>query len=266
MRILSACRCLLCQLEIHLKRQLQDPRSQAEFAKTAASGALLSGFPNALALTAHLRSCRSNGNGAHPADAILCEILHLHRINENGNVLRDALLLAFIPVLHTASRQVTKRHPLLSAEDTAQHLVMAFVEALDSPKLANRDSHLAFAISRMAKRNTFEWAERQVRVPGNSNRDEPLSVLPETSGTTQPLDRAVLLRHFLFRCQRESLLTASDIELLVHIKLEGHLEERDGEYSNALRQKIKRLLARLRKIARTRSSFEEDLESSALQD
>jgi hypothetical protein len=265
-RILSSCRCLLCQLEIHLKQQLGDARSDAEFAKVAASGFLLSGFPNALALTAHLRSCRSNGNGIHPADTILGELLHLHRTNGRGTLLRDILLLAFIPVLHTALRQVTQRYRLLPAEDAAQQLVMALVEALDSRKLVNRDSHLAFAISRMAKRNAFEWAERQIRVPGNSNRDEPLCGTFDTSGIPQPLERAVLLHHFLSRCQREGLLTGTDIELLVHIKLEGHVGEHDREYSNALRQRIKRLLAKLRKVARTKPSFEQDQESSDLHD
>jgi len=249
MRTRSVCRCLLCQLEIHLKRQLGETRCGENFSKIAASGLLLSGFPNAFALTAHLRSCRSNGNGTHPADPILLEILHLRQIGPD-TLLRDILLLAFVPVLHTASRQIAQRYPLLSPEDTLQQLVAALLETLDSPKLLARDSHVAFAISRMAKRNTFDWAERQTRTPGNAERDELLSE-PPLSGIPEPLERAVLLRHFLCRCQREGLLTGADVELLVHIKLEGHLGDGDGKYSNALRQKIKRLLGKLREAART---------------
>jgi len=249
MRTRSVCRCLLCQLEIHLKRQLGEAGSEERFSKIAASGLLLSGFPNAFALTTHLRSCRSNGNGTHPADPVLLEILHL-RHGGTDTLLRDILLLAFIPVLHTASRQIAQRHPLLSLEDTLQHLVAALLETLDSPKLLARDSHVAFAISRMAKRNTFDWAERQTRTPGNAARDELLSD-SSLSAIPEPLERAVLLRHFLCRCQREGFVTAADIELLVHIKLEGHLGDAEGEYSNALRQKIKRLIGKLREAART---------------
>jgi hypothetical protein len=249
MKARSVCRCLLCQLEIHLKRQLGEARSEEHFSTVAASGPLLSGFPNAFALSAHLRSCRSNGTGTHPADPILLEILHL-RHGGTDTLLRDVLLLAFIPVLHTASRQIAQRYPLLLPEDTLQHLVAALLETLDSPKLLARDSHVAFAISRMAKRNTFEWAERQTRTPGNAERDELLSE-SSLSGIPEPIERAVLLRHFLCRCQREGLLTGADVELLVHIKLEGHLGDGDGEYSNALRQKIKRLLRKLREIAQT---------------
>ena len=250
MRTRSACRCLLCQLELHLKRQFSELDSEKNFSKVASSGLLLSGFPNAFALTAHLRSCRSNGNGTHPADPILLELLHL-RQQTADTVLRDVLLLAFIPVLHTASRQIAQRYPLLSNEDTLQHLVAALLETLDSPKLLARDSHIAFAISRMAKRNTFDWAARQTRTPGNADRDELLAEFPEALGIPEPIEHAVLLRHFLCRCQREGLLTGTDIELLVHIKLEGNLEEQDGDYSNALRQRIKRLVAKLRTAAQT---------------
>jgi hypothetical protein len=246
----SVCRCLLCQLESHLKHQFGEARFQEDFLAVARSRPLLSGFPSAFALTAHLRSCRSNGNGIHPADAILLEILHVHQTDPSDILLRDILLLAFIPVLHTASRQLARRYPLLPTEDTLQHLVISFLETLDSPKLLARNSHLAFVISRMAKRETFAWAERQYRTPGDADRDEALAESP-VSGSPEPLERAVLLRHFLCRCERVRLLTGSDIDLLVHIKLEGHLGESNGEYSNALRQKIKRLLQKLRAAAQS---------------
>jgi hypothetical protein len=63
MRTRSACRCLLCQLELRLKQQLRDVHHRKNYAAIVRSNVLLSGFPSAFALTAHLRSCRSNGNG-----------------------------------------------------------------------------------------------------------------------------------------------------------------------------------------------------------
>jgi len=149
MRTRSLCHCLLCELELNLKQQLRELASQEDFSKVAASSLLLSGFPNSFALTAHLRSCRSNGNGAHPADGILLEILHLRQRNGSHTLLRDILLLAFIPVLHSAVRQLNRRYPLLSAEDAAQYLVASLLEAFDSQELLARNSHLAFAISRI---------------------------------------------------------------------------------------------------------------------
>ena len=249
MRTRSSCHCLLCLLELNLKQQLHELASQQEFSRLSASSFLLSGFPNSFALTAHLRSCRSNGNGTHPADEILLEMLRLRRSNGNNTLLRDILLLAFIPVLHSAIRQLHRHHPLLSNEDAAQHLVVSLLEALDSPGLLARNSHLPFAISRTVKRRMYEWAERQDRTPGNAERDEPIAGTDAISGIPESIERAVLLRHFLCRCQREGLLTGADLGLLVDIKLEANFAERNGEYSNALRQKIKRLLHKLRNAA-----------------
>jgi hypothetical protein len=257
MRTRSACRCLLCELETHLKRELREARREEQYASIAASDPLLSGFPSASALSAHLRSCRSDGQAIHPADGILLELLHLRQRSRGETVLRDVLLLAFIPVLHATARQLARRYPLLPSEDTAQHLVASLLVTLDAPDLLARNSHLAFAISRMAKRSMFDWAERESRVPGSAGRDEPVLATDDVvRGIPGPFERAVLLRHFLSRCQREGMVSGPDLELLVHIKLEGNFGETNGTlaaYSNAMRQRIKRILAKLRKAARTRS-------------
>jgi hypothetical protein len=247
-------------LETHLKRELREARREEQYASIAASDPLLSGYPSASALSAHLRSCRSDGHATHPADGILLELLHFRQRSRGETVLRDVLLLAFIPVLHSTARQLARRYPLLPPEDTAQHLVASLLETLDSPDLLARDSHLAFAISRMAKRSMFDWAERESRIPGNVERDEPVPPTDDVvRGIAEPFERAVLLRHFLSRCQREGIVTGPDLELLVHIKLKENFGETNGTlaaYSNALRQRIKRLLAKLRKAARTRSHEE----------
>jgi hypothetical protein len=257
MRTRSACRCLLCKLELHLKQELRQSARRESYSKVADSNLLLSGFPTALALTAHLRTCRSNGNASHPADAILLELLHLRRQEKSDILLRDIFLLAFIPVLHSASRQIAKRYGSVPPDDMAQHLVATFLEALDSAVLRDRNSHLAFALSRLVRRNAFNWAKHENHTPGSAHRDDPLPEPIAPWGIPEPLERATLLRHFLFRCQREGFLTGPDLELLVHIKLEGKLSESDGSsavYSNALRQKVKRLLRKLREAARLPSS------------
>lgn len=266
MRTRSTCRCLLCQLEIHLKEELCEAGREEQYASIASSDPLLSGYPSASALSAHLRSCRSDGNGTHPADAILLEMLQLRHRNGRDTLLRDVLLLAFIPALHSTARQLARRYPLLPAEDTAQHLVASLLETLDSPVLLARHSHLAFAISRTAKRSMFEWAERETRIPGSAERDEPVVPTDDVVWELpEPLERAVLLRHFLNRCQREGVVNGPDLELLARIKLEGNFGGPNGTlagYSNALRQRIKRLLAKLRKAARRPSTTVPDDEST----
>jgi hypothetical protein len=130
--------------------------------------------------------------------------------------------------------------------------LVTFLETLNSAALRERNSHLAFVLSRMVKRSVFEWAERESRTPGNDERDEYLSE-PAASGIPEPFERAVLLHHFLFRCQRDGVLTGLDLELLVHIKLEADFGEVGG-YSNAIRQRIKRVLRKLRAAARSTRS------------
>jgi hypothetical protein len=256
----SACRCLLCRLESYLKQHLDRDRPKMEYQRLTASSALLSAFPTVSALTTHLRACRSSGNGIHPADAIVLELLHARGTDADESLARDVLLLAFIPVLHSTCRQIASRYPLLSADDTAQHLVASLLEVLGSAELLLRSSHLPFVISRTLKRDGFDWAAREARSPSNGEGDAPFPDTLTTTDAAESFEQAILLRHFLFRCQREKLLTGPDLELLVHIKLEGNMGEEPGRpvYSNALRQRIKRLLQRLRHAARTSSPADKD--------
>jgi hypothetical protein len=245
-------------MESCLKTELCEADRAKEYASIADSDPLLSSYPSASALSAHLRACRSNGSGTHPADPILKDMVRLRQQNGPDTLLRDILLLAFIPVLHSTSRQLTRCYPLLPPEDTAQHLVASLLEALEAPALLGRNSHLAFAISRMAKRSIFDWAEHESRIPGSALRDDPVAAVDDSfSQIPEFLERAVLLRHFLCRCQREGLLTEPDLKLLVHIKLEGNFGENNGvprQYSNAMRQRIKRLVGKLRKATHSQSS------------
>jgi hypothetical protein len=247
----SACRCLLCQLESHLKQQLDRDGLEIEYQKLAASRSSLSRFPTVSALSAHLRTCRSSRDGTHPADPLLFELLHVGRTEGTERLARDVLLLAFIPALHATARQISLRYPLLPADDTAQHLVAALLEVLGSTELLLRSSHLPFVISRMLKRNGFDWAEREARSPTNGAGDELFRETPETTEGSRSFEQAVLLRHFLFRCHRVGLLTGQDLKLLVDIKLEERTFREPGRtvYSNGVRQKIKRLLRKLRHAA-----------------
>jgi hypothetical protein len=247
MKTRSACRCLLCHLETYLKQRLD--RDGLEYQELSSSSSLLSAFPTVVTLATHLRTCRSAGDGTHPADAILLELLHAS--DGTPNLARDVLLLAFIPALHSASRQIALRYPHLLADDIAQHLVASLLEVLGSGALLLRSSHLPFVISRMVKRLGFDWAEREARSPSTPEGDAPFPDRSALMDAPEPFERAMLLRHFLFRCLRDGLLTGPDLQLLVDIKLEGKTGQEPGPsiYSNAMRQRIKRLLQKLRHAA-----------------
>jgi hypothetical protein len=57
-----------------------------------------------------------------------------------------------------------------------------------------------------------------------------------------------LLRHFFGRAVAAGTLTPGELDLLITFKLEGGAE--NGAFSNAKRQRLKRLLGKLRKLAR----------------
>jgi hypothetical protein len=122
--------------------------------------------------------------------------------------------------------------------------------------LRTRQSHFAFAISRSVKRQVFEWANRESGRNGapNHGTGEILAAL----AVEEPLERHTLLRHFLYRCVSKGLITNPELDLLIQFKLEGStgddLWESNGTSSNALRQRLKRLLAKLRRLAQYSSN------------
>jgi NAD(P)H-dependent FMN reductase len=249
----STCRCLICALERSLTEQLGERPRQERYQQFADSRSLLSAFPSASDLIAYLHSSRGTSDGVDSTDRILAELLRTMASDGDAAALRDLLLLAFIPMLHGTSRQVVARYSSLSADDIAQHVVASLLQILGSPEFNGRSSHVAFAISRILKRNAFAWAGRECRSPLH-DAVETVSDAASGCDTPEPVERAALLRHFLHRCQQRGLLTGEDLQLLVQYKLDAARDREPGGpaavVSNASRQRMKRLLGKLRRIAR----------------
>ena len=168
---------------------------------------------------------QTEGNASQSKDGILAELLRVAVGNGRYATSQELLLWAFVPMLHRISRQVITRSSGLAPDDVAQHVVTALLESLSSPEFSGRHSHLAFAIARLLRRNAFAWAERESR-----------SAL-HGFGSVDSLER----------CRQQGVLSEQDLELLVQCKLD---ESPRAEYSNASRQRMKRLLAKLRRAAK----------------
>jgi hypothetical protein len=129
-------------------------------------------------------------------------------------------------------------------------LVLAFLPMLK--ELRSRQTHFAFAISRAVKRQMFEWANREGGRNGETNHTTGED--PGALAVDDPFEQYALLRHFLHRCATKGLLTDAELDLLIQFKLEGGNENGaspSAPYSsNAVRQRLKRLLAKLRRLAR----------------
>jgi DNA-directed RNA polymerase specialized sigma24 family protein len=239
------CHCTLCDVEAQLLSELT--RLDSRFVN-----GLLSAYPALLkhstivSLLAHLRTS--------PADAandnLFREILALRETNP---VFAESLLvLVFLPMLHRAVRLINRQQESLAEEDIAQQVLFFFLEFLGSAEMKTRRSHFAFAIAREVKRHIFEWAKREsTKAALLDHADGEASVFIDLEDS---FEQYALLRHFLHRCVTKGMLADSELDLLIQFKLDGNTGEElaalNGSSSNAVRQRFKRLLAKLRRLAR----------------
>jgi DNA-directed RNA polymerase specialized sigma24 family protein len=197
-------------------------------------------------LLSHLR--------ASPADAANDNLFReIFALRETNPAFAESLLvLVFLPMLHRAVRLITRQQESLAEEDIAQQVLFFFLEFLASSEIATRRSHFAYAIAREVKRHIFEWAKRESRKAALlDHADAAASVFIELE---DHFERFALLRHFLHRCVTKGMLVDSELDLLIQFKLDGNTGEElaalNGSSSNAVRQRFKRLLAKLRRLAR----------------
>jgi hypothetical protein len=239
-----ACRCTLCDIEARLVSELALIDQQTVRDMFSSHSSLLS-HPSIPSLLSHLRNLRSHDE----SDSLLRGLLAL-RV-KHSSLGEPLLVLAFLPLLHRTVHLVTNQQFALSPEDTAQQALSFFLEFMCSSDLRNRSSHIAYAVAREVKRHVFTWAERESRTI--AVLDELSGEIPAPSSEHYSLERLTELRHFLRRCVSNGVLTDAEMHSLVEFKLNGgnawELGAFDGISPNAVRQKLKRLLARLRRIA-----------------
>lgn len=244
------CGCTLCGLEPRLLSAL----SPGE--KEAIDGLFL--------ISERLRRCSSvpallsklkDSSADAESDASLRDLLVARPLN--SSFVEAVLVLAFLPTLHATVRRVGRQQPALSHDDIAQQALSVLLEYLRSDDLRARRSHFAFAIARAVKRKVFEWAQRESRgyrdVPNGDGR------ALEDMAVRDSFERHLLLRHFLNQCISKKLITDSELNLLVQFKLDGGSLETvngsNGNSTNAVRQKLKRLLGKLRRLAQSPSEL-----------
>jgi hypothetical protein len=76
---------------------------------------------------------------------------------------------------------------------------------------------------------------------------------PATQTAEESFERNAILRHFLNLCQEKAYLTPDEMNLLIDLKLNATVEAGisgpNGRTSNPFRQKVKRLMTKLRRVA-----------------
>jgi DNA-directed RNA polymerase specialized sigma24 family protein len=239
------CHCTLCDIEAQMLSELTRLDSSLVNGLLSACPALLQ-LSTINNLLSHLRTS--------PADAanddLFREIFALR--GTNPAFAESVLVLVFLPMLHRVVRLISRQQESLSEEDIAQQVLFFFLKFLAAPDMVTRRSHFAFAIAREVKRHIFEWAKRESTTAARlDHADAEASVFIELEDS---FEQYAVLRHFLHRCLTKGMLADSELDLLIQFKLDGNTGEElaalNGSSSNAVRQRFKRLLAKLRRLAR----------------
>jgi hypothetical protein len=241
MSLQTSCACPLCAIEARLLSSMADGDDPfAEFKLSMNMHHSLS-VPDVLQM---LKTSTADSK----SDVVLAQLL---RFRSKWPAFADSVLvLAFVPMLHRTIRRVIAYQPSLGEEDVVQQTLETLLQVQDSNDLRIRQSHFAFAISRGVKREVFAWAAREGLK--QSMLTQSSDAFPQLE-TDEPFERHAQLRHFLHRCVTRGDLTPSELDLLIQLKLDGTngngLHRSNGHSSNAERQKLKRLLAKLRRLA-----------------
>jgi DNA-directed RNA polymerase specialized sigma24 family protein len=238
------CQCALCNIEAHLLSDLSYVEVGA-IDKLFSTSQSLGQYSSASNLLSHLKTSPTDAT----SDELLRELFAIRTLNPES--IESLLVLVFVPMLHGAIRRVARQQPGLSHEDITQQALSFLLQFLRSNELQKRQSHFAFAISRAVKRRLFEWASRESGKIGPLNHFDG-AIFAMCVGH-KSFERHALLRHFLHRCVTKGLLTDAELNLLIDLKLNGthgeELADFNGTSSNAVRQRLKRLLAKLRRLA-----------------
>jgi DNA-directed RNA polymerase specialized sigma24 family protein len=244
------CRCLLCRIEKQLVGEVASSIADYEVALRSTTNGLRE-FNSPFHLISHMKAIQADPS----SDVLYRELLAARAACPQ--LIETLMILAFVPVLHGTVRRIAKQQSQLSRGDITQQALSVFLQVLRSEQIEKRQSHIVFAISRHLKRQLFEWAGREGAVHGPANKAElqTASRLVDDSS----MERHAQLRHFLDRCVANRLLSDAELDLLIQIKLNGNtgdeIAESNAITSNAVRQRMKRLLAKLRRIARNGCSL-----------
>jgi DNA-directed RNA polymerase specialized sigma24 family protein len=239
------CHCALCNIEARLLSDLSFTEVDAIRELFSASHALRQ-HPSPSGLLLHLKTSPVDTT----SDELLRELFAIRTLNPR--FVESLLVLTFLPMLHGTVRRVARQQPALSTEDITQQALSFLLQYLGSHELQARQTHFAFAISRAVKRQLFEWANRESGKTGVLNHFD--AETPSALVVAESFERYALLRHFLHRCVTKGLLTGPELNLLIDLKLNGTNGEEfadfNGTSSNAVRQRLKRLIKKLRRLAR----------------
>ncbi|HYL14642.1 MAG TPA: hypothetical protein VEV41_16480 [Terriglobales bacterium] len=237
------CRCALCKLEAAMLRDIAAHRPE-RYGALFPGASELSKYTTANQLVAGLRK----GHADAHSDAAFRQLRDAAEVDESFVTI--CLVLAFLPMMHAVTTQIVLRNSALPRDDVGQQAVKELLQFLRSREFQSRTSYIAYSISRAVKRQTFRWASRQIF---RAHSEDAAAEICAAVLNDEPFERLATLRHFLSRNIANGLLDSEDLDLLIEFKLDGNsgdeLGQANGISANAVRQRVKRLLAKLHRLA-----------------
>ena len=251
----SHCTCTICDIERCISLELALPEGHETYLQITAEKPLLAGFPTVFHLVASVHGCRDVKDGATFSDLILAQLLSGPAAANNWEYLEKLLLLVFIPTAHASVRHVSHHYQFLAREDLSQVAFISLIQCLRSRTWQAQRSHFGFTLARKLRGSLFQWARGEFESTSQFAAQQIGDSFPFTQTAEESFERHAILRHFLNLCQRRAYLTPDEINLLIDLKLEETIDAGvsgpKGRTSNPFRQRVKRLMTKLRRLART---------------
>jgi len=249
----SNCTCTICGVEKYIRAELVLPGSQARYCQLVTDDSLLADFPTALDLVAKFHACKDARDGHSLSDRMLAGLLSSPGAPYDWDYLEWILILLFTPTAHAVVRHVSCHYQFLARDDLSQLALTTLIQSLRSKTWQSQRSHFGYAVARSLRRRLFEWARDEFQSASQFAAKKIGEQFPAIQTAEESFERNAMLRHFLNLCQQKAYLTPDEMNLLIDLKLDETVEAGisgpNGRTSNPFRQKVKRLMTKLRRVA-----------------
>ena len=255
------CGCSICDIESCIRSELGAPDNHRVYLEIVGENPVFTGFPSAFHLLATVHGSRDVQDGAAFSDLIFAQLLQSRSSVNHWPYIEKLLILFFIPSVHSAVRHVSHHYPFLAREDLSQYALISLLQYLRSSAWQSRRSHFGFVVAQELRRSLFRWARREFESTSQFAAQKLRERLSVAQTAEESFERHAILRHFLRFCEQHAYLMPEELNLLIDIKIDQSIEAcasgANGRISNSCRQKLKRLMKKLRRIAQRPGSDQE---------
>jgi hypothetical protein len=254
----SHCTRTICDVEEYFEAELELQESHVRYRRLVAYNSFLARFPTALDLVAKVHTWRDARDGHRLSDRVFVGLLRSPITPHDWDFVERILILLLTPTAHAVVRQVSCHYRFLPRQDLSQLALITLIQCLRSKSWQSQRSHFGYTVARSLRRSLFQWARDEFQSTSQFAAQKLREEFHLNQTAEESFERNAILRHFLDLCQEKAYLTIGELNLLIDLKLEETIDAGisgpSGRTSNPFRQKIKRLMTKLRRVAQTPSN------------